>query len=87
MLIRQYKMNISIEDSESHFITNPTGFYLGFVLHFKSRDHQRRMRAKLLGIATPFLCPNKYCLEKSRRDEVSSVFLSPAEKNGFPFVL
>ena len=27
------------------------------------------------------------CLEKSRRDEVPSVFLSPAEKNGFPFVL
>ena len=28
-----------------------------------------------------------YNLEKSRRDEVPSVFLSPAEKNGFPFVL
>ena len=28
-----------------------------------------------------------YYLEKSRRDEVPSVFLSPAEKNGFPFVL
>ena len=26
-------------------------------------------------------------LEKSRRDKVPSVFLSPAEKNGFPFVL
>ena len=27
------------------------------------------------------------CLEKSRRDEVPSVFLSPAEKKGFPFVM
>ena len=26
-------------------------------------------------------------LEKSRRDDVPSVFLSPAEKNGFPFIL
>ena len=26
-------------------------------------------------------------LKKSRRDEVPSVFMSPAEKNGFPFVL
>ena len=26
-------------------------------------------------------------LEKSRRDEVPSVFLSPAEENGFSFVL
>ena len=26
-------------------------------------------------------------LEKSRRDEVTSVFLSPAEKSGLPYVL
>ena len=38
-------------------------------------------------LRTPSRNSSRNCLEKSRRDEVPSVFLSPAEKNGFPFVL
>ena len=59
------------------------------VLSFE-RNGKSQLSALFFAYETEVLgqiCVQVISLEKSRRDEVPSVFLNPAEKNGFPFVL